>query len=349
MRDSARESGKATEIECGDPRHVATFLYRIGRGAFRRRWLVVLLWAVLLGAAGAGAAKAPAAGDDGTSFMPGIEAQKAFDLIGERFPGPDADGADARVVFIAPGGEKVTAAEHRAAIEEFVAEAGAGPRVAGAVDPFAARAVSEDASTAYATVTFEVAAGDLTDADRDALERAVDEVRDTGLTVEVGGSALSSQPAAGGAAEAIGIGLAAVVLLITFGSLAAAGLPLLTAVIGVGISMGAILALGSTLHGAGPARLQRRCGPERAASSARTWAPTSSWPASGPWPPVTPCSPPRRPGFSSPASWPPPTTTPRSPRPNAWPASPNANARSWRWPRTAGPTRRSPTTWCSVR
>lgn len=247
MRDSARESGKATEIECGDPRHVATFLYRIGRGAFRRRWLVVLLWAVILGAAGAGAAKAPAAGDDGTSFMPGIEAQKAFDLIGERFPGPDADGADARVVFIAPGGEKVTAAEHRAAIEEFVAEAGAGPRVAGTVDPFAARAVSEDASTAYATVTFEVAAGDLTDADRDALERAVDEVRDTGLTVEVGGSALSSQPAAGGAAEAIGIGLAAVVLLITFGSLAAAGLPLLTAVIGVGISMGAILALGSTL------------------------------------------------------------------------------------------------------
>ncbi|WP_145866614.1 MMPL family transporter [Streptomyces capillispiralis] len=226
---------------------MATFLYRIGRGAFRRRWLVVLLWAVILGAAGAGAAKAPAAGDDGTSFMPGIEAQKAFDLIGERFPGPDADGADARVVFIAPGGEKVTAAEHRAAIEEFVAEAGAGPRVAGTVDPFAARAVSEDASTAYATVTFEVAAGDLTDADRDALERAVDEVRDTGLTVEVGGSALSSQPAAGGAAEAIGIGLAAVVLLITFGSLAAAGLPLLTAVIGVGISMGAILALGSTL------------------------------------------------------------------------------------------------------
>ncbi|WP_238698004.1 MMPL family transporter [Streptomyces sp. E5N91] len=62
-----------------------------------------------------------------------------------------------------------------------------------------------------------------------------------------GGTALASQPAAGGSAEAIGIALAAVVLLITFGSLAAAGLPLLTAVIGVGVSMCAILALGSTL------------------------------------------------------------------------------------------------------
>ncbi|MGW0583205.1 MMPL family transporter, partial [Streptomyces sp. NPDC002920] len=89
---------------------MATLLYRLGRTAFRRRWLVALLWAVLLGAVGLGAAQAPAASDDGTSFMPGIEAQKAFDLIGERFPGSSADGATARIVFIAPDGEKVTAA-----------------------------------------------------------------------------------------------------------------------------------------------------------------------------------------------------------------------------------------------
>ncbi|MGW6224480.1 MMPL family transporter, partial [Streptomyces olivaceus] len=127
---------------------MATFLYRMGRAAFGRRRLVLLLWAVLLGVAGAAAAKAPPAGDDGTSFMPGIEAQRAFDLIGERFPGSDADGASARVVFIAPGGEKVTAGEHRAAVDAFVADAGDGPRVAGAVSPFAADAVSEDASVA---------------------------------------------------------------------------------------------------------------------------------------------------------------------------------------------------------
>ncbi|MFE0799488.1 MMPL family transporter [Streptomyces sp. NPDC058812] len=226
---------------------MATFLYRMGRTAFRRRWLVALLWAVILGAAGAGAAKAPAAGDDGTSFMPGIEAQRAFDLIGERFPGSDADGASARVVFIAPDGDKVTAAGHRSAVDAFVADVGDGPQVASAVSPFTADAVSEDASTAYATVTYKVKADDLTDAGRTELEEAVAEARDSGLTVEVGGTALASQPAAGGAAEAIGIGLAAVVLLITFGSLAAAGLPLLTAVIGVGISMCAILALGSAL------------------------------------------------------------------------------------------------------
>ncbi|MER5373268.1 MMPL family transporter [Streptomyces sp. NPDC002553] len=224
---------------------MATFLYRLGRTAFRRRWLTALLWAVVLGAVGFGAAKAPAASDDGTSFMPGIEAQKAFDLIGERFPGTDAKGASARLVFVAPGGEKVTAPGHRAAIDALVAKAAGEPQVVGAVSPFKAGAVSGDGSTAYATVNFKVKAGDLTDADKSSLETAVDEVREGGLTVEVGGDALAEQPEAGGSAEAIGIALAAVVLLITFGSLAAAGLPLLTAVVGVGVSMAAIMALGS--------------------------------------------------------------------------------------------------------
>ncbi|MGW6007410.1 MMPL family transporter [Streptomyces sp. NPDC055210] len=226
---------------------MATLLYRLGRTAFRRRWLVTLLWVAIVGGAGAGAVIAPAASDDTTSFMPGIEAQKAFDLIGERFPGSSADGATAQIVFIAPDGRKVTAADEREAITALVGQAADEPRVSSAVNPFTAGAVSKDGSTAYATVNFEVAASELTDDDKAALERAIDEARDTGLTVEAGGSALAAQPAAGGSSEVIGIALAAVVLLITFGSLAAAGLPLLTAVVGVGVSMAAVMALGSTL------------------------------------------------------------------------------------------------------
>ncbi|MEU2421152.1 MMPL family transporter [Streptomyces sp. NPDC007851] len=225
---------------------MATLLYRLGRTAFRRRWLVTLLWAVILAAVGLGAATAPSSSDDGTSFMPGIEAQKAFDLIGERFPGSSADGAGAQIVFVAPEGEKVTAPGPRAAIDAFVKEAASEPQVASAVSPFTAKAVSKDGSTAYATVDFKVAAGDLTDADRTTMEKAIDQVRHSGLTVEVGGTALAEQVSAGGSSESIGIVLAAVVLLITFGSLAAAGLPLLTAVIGVGVSMASITALGST-------------------------------------------------------------------------------------------------------
>ncbi|WP_043260195.1 MMPL family transporter [Streptomyces hokutonensis] len=224
---------------------MATLLYHLGRVAFRWRWFVTFLWVAVLGAVGFAATKAPAAPDDGFT-MPGIESQKAFDLLEQRFPGTAADGASARIVFVAPNGEKVTATENKAAIEKLVTEAADGSQVASAVDPFAAKAVSKDASTAYSTVTFKVKADDLTGAAKTHLERAIDTARDAGLTVEVGGDALATQPAAGGSAEAIGIAIAAIVLLITFGSLAAAGLPLLTAIIGVAISMSGVLALGST-------------------------------------------------------------------------------------------------------
>ncbi|MGW2289508.1 MMPL family transporter [Streptomyces phaeochromogenes] len=227
---------------------MATFLYRLGRMAFRRRWCVTLLWVGVLAAVGFGAVKAPAA-PEATNSMPGIESQKAFDLMEERFPGTEADGATARIVFVAPDGQKITAADHRRAIDTLVERAAGGPQVAGVVNPFQgkaeAEAVSKDATTAYATVTYKAAADDLTDAAKHRLESAIEQARDTGLTVEVGGTALETQPSAGGSAEAIGVAIAALVLLITFGSLAAAGLPLLTAILGVGVSMASIMALAS--------------------------------------------------------------------------------------------------------
>ncbi|MFJ9005118.1 MMPL family transporter [Streptomyces canus] len=225
---------------------MATFLYRVGRLAFRRRWYVALVWAAVLAAVGLGALKAPGAADEGFS-MPGIESQKAFDLMEQRFPGATADGATARVVFVAPNGQKVTAADHRKAVEDTVADLADGSQVASAVNPFQAKAVSKDGTTAYATVTYKVAADDLTDASKKQLEHALEEARDTGLTVDAGGSAMADGGGAGGAAEVIGVAIAAVVLLVTFGSLAAAGLPLLTALIGVGVSMATILALADAL------------------------------------------------------------------------------------------------------
>ena len=223
---------------------MASLLYRLGCFAFRRRWYVTLLWVAVLAGLGFASAKAPEA-PNSTFSAPGIEAQRAFDLMEQRFPGAQADGATARMVFVAPAGEKVTSAANRVAIDKAVTRAADGQQVASAVGPFQAKAVSKDGSTAYATVTYTVAADDLTDAAKDTLRGAARSARAAGLTVEMGGTALASTPGAGGAGEVIGILVAAVVLLVTFGSLAAAGLPLLTAVIGVGVSMTAITALAS--------------------------------------------------------------------------------------------------------
>ncbi|KPI04826.1 MMPL domain protein, partial [Actinobacteria bacterium OK074] len=224
---------------------MATFLYRLGRLAFRRRWFVTLLWVVVLGAVGFASSKAAEA--PASSFTaPGVEAQKAFDLIQERFPGSKADGAVARVVLVAPDGQKITSVRDRAAVTRLVDSVSGGPQVVTALNPFQANAVSKDGTTAYSTITYKVAATDLTDSTKDTLRKAAQQARDAGLTVEIGGTALATNPSAGGVGEVIGVLVAAVVLLITFGSIAAAGLPLLTAIVGVGVSMTAITALAST-------------------------------------------------------------------------------------------------------
>ncbi|MFJ8738534.1 MMPL family transporter [Embleya sp. NPDC127516] len=225
---------------------MATFLYRLGRGAFRRRGAVLLVWLGVLAAVAVGAAQAQGPSDEEFS-MPGIESQKAFDLMEERFPGTAADGATARVVFVAPGGRKVTAGDLRKAVEDAVGSLGFGPQVAGVADPFESKAVSEDGSTAYATVTYKVESADVTDASRAAVDKAAERARAAGLTVETGGSAMDSGGGPGGTAEIVGLSAAAVVLLFTFGSMAAAGLPLLTAIVGVAVSLFGILLLAGPL------------------------------------------------------------------------------------------------------
>ena len=225
---------------------MASFLSKLGRFAFRRRGLVVLFWVVALVGAGFAASTAAAPPADAFS-MPGTESQKAFDLLQAKFPDARADGAAARVVIRAPGTEKITSPARKAQVERLVADLTKAPQVAGVADPFKANAVSGDRTTTYAYVTYTASATELTDAAHDGLTDAMETARDTGLVVEAGGDAVKIEQAMGGTGEKLGILISAVVLLLTFGSLVAAGMPLLTAMIGVGIGISGITALGSTL------------------------------------------------------------------------------------------------------
>ncbi|MEU8624963.1 MMPL family transporter [Streptomyces sp. NPDC048669] len=225
---------------------MATFLYKIGRLAFRRRRYVALMWVALLALAGFGAASASTPTSSSFS-IPGTEAQQAFDLLEQRFPAASADGATARIVFQAPADEKMTDPANKADVKKITAQLKSGSeQVASVVDPYDGKAVSKDGSTAYVSVTYKVNSMELTDATRDALEDAGEAAQKTGMTVEIGGDALQVMPETG-ATEIIGVALAAVVLVITFGSLIAAGLPLLTALIGVGIGVASITALANVL------------------------------------------------------------------------------------------------------
>jgi RND superfamily putative drug exporter len=225
---------------------VATFLYLIGRWTFRRRRLVGSLWLAALVLVGVAAATA-AEGPEGEFTMPGTESQEAFDLLNERFPGADAQGAEARLVFQAPDGQRITAGAHRETVESTLGALAGGDQVASVTDPYTTDAVSQDGAVAYATLTYAEQTSSLTEETTTALEDASDRAREAGLTVEVGGSALEAEESIGGTTELIGLAVAAVVLIITFGSLITAGLPLLTALVGVAAGFCLIAALADPL------------------------------------------------------------------------------------------------------
>ncbi|WP_105972679.1 MMPL family transporter [Streptomyces geranii] len=214
---------------------MATFLYRLGRLAFRRRRLFLMFWIVVLAAVGIGAASVSGKTTDDFT-LPGTQSQQAIDLLGKEFPQASAAGATARVVFEAPGGQKLTSAANKAEIAALVAALQKAPQVASVTEPFANGLVSKDGTIAYTQVTYKVPKADITEAASGALDAVAAKGEQAGLTVSLGGSAVQEK-AASKAAELIGLAVAAVALVITFGSMIAAGLPLLTALFGVGVAI----------------------------------------------------------------------------------------------------------------
>jgi RND superfamily putative drug exporter len=233
---------------------VATFLYRLGRGSFRLRWLVLAVWILIVG--GVGAAAATMQQETNPEFvLPGTESQEAFDLLEERFPEASADGGSAQIVFESENGEPLTEGANRTAIEDLAALMQDSPQVAAVTSPFATDEagnpigmISADGQTiAVMQVTYAEPAMELEESTVDYLEDAVADTEDAGVRVEVGGDVLQAMPETG-TTELIGIAVALIVLVVTFGALIAAGLPIITAVLGVMLTTAGILAATSFMN-----------------------------------------------------------------------------------------------------
>lgn len=220
---------------------VATFLYRLGRASFRRRWLVTGIWTVLLIVFGLGAVGLSGQLSNAVA-IPGTEAQRAIDHLESTFPEAGVGGATARVAIAAPEGQSLTDPANQAAVGQVVAALRDAPEVARVADPFQSGAVDPDGTVALVQIGYDQQAFELTDADREALLDTATVGEQAGLRVEIGGDAVRGAPETG-ATEILGVAVAAIVLVITFGSLLAAGLPLLTALVGVGIGIAGITAM----------------------------------------------------------------------------------------------------------
>jgi putative drug exporter of the RND superfamily len=219
---------------------------RIARWTIAHRRLTLIGWVVLVVAIsviGSGVGTRTA-----TSFsLPGTDSQKAYDLLQRDFSARSGD-ID-QIVFHVEGGS-VTSPKVSAPAEKMLKEVAAAPHVVAVTSPFGAegaKQVSKDGRTAFATVDFDERANELP---KDAVENVIaiaESARAPGLQVELGGQAIEQVQAPSiGFTAVIGLVAAMVVLLISFGSLVAMGMPILTALLGLGTGTG-LIALGSQL------------------------------------------------------------------------------------------------------
>jgi putative drug exporter of the RND superfamily len=225
---------------------MSNYLYRLARFALRRRRLVLALW---LAAAIAAIAIAIASGGktNDTFTIPGTEAQNAAAVLSARLP--SFSGGQTTIVFATTHGTaKVTDPAAEAAIESAMTKLTSIPEVSAVTNPFQSHLVSQNGTIALGQVQWSAPATAVTDASLGAVTAAMKPVQASGVQVAYNGSVypgwrtvISEMP------ELIGLIIAFGILMITFGAFAAAGMPILGAIIGVVTTLMGITAVASVL------------------------------------------------------------------------------------------------------
>ena len=212
----------------------------LARRSMKHRRTIVGLWVVVLVGSLGGLSSGLGNHFTDNSSLPGTGSQHASDLLRSRFP---AQAGDTDQIVFHARADELSDPSVRAPIEAMLARVARLPHVTGVVSPYApgARAISPSGTIGFATVAFDQQSDVLpiTAINRVvSVARSVDSPR---LEVELGGDAIEQTVSPSvGAATAIAIGAAMVVLLLSFGSLLAMTLPILTALFGLGTSVGLI-------------------------------------------------------------------------------------------------------------
>ncbi|MFQ6327747.1 MMPL family transporter [Nocardia sp. CWNU-33] len=242
---------------------MSVYLYRWGKFAFRRKWIVLPVWLilfVLLGGLGA-QLKEPMSND---FSMPQLPSARANDILDKHFPGAsDAfkfDAVTGTYVIGAPAGQKLTDPANRAAVDAFIAKLSGldivdhSKPVANPIEaaekmgclanpdpsqcsgaPLNVLSKTAPDSVAFMSVPFSIKKfTDVTDEQRTAAYNVADDARNAGLTVEMSGSIATKQEGPSGKSEQIGMGIALIVMIVAFGAIVAAFVPIITAIVGLG-------------------------------------------------------------------------------------------------------------------
>ncbi|MBB2947405.1 RND superfamily putative drug exporter [Actinoplanes lutulentus] len=219
---------------------MATYLSRLGAFSARHRVLVFVVWGLMLAVGIVGTVTGMRFSDGGFSLS-NTESGRALEVMRKQFPATATDDTQGtlQLVLTAPDGQKITSA----ASKRLVATAIDGVAGVDHVASVSKTLVSADGTTAVATVTL---TGLTDDTDTEPIYEQVlavaDQARDAGLGAEVGGS-IGDQTPAQSPAEGIGAMIAFVILIVTFGSLVAAGANMIGALLGLATGLLGVFAL----------------------------------------------------------------------------------------------------------
>nr|WP_253287186.1 MMPL family transporter [Corynebacterium aurimucosum] len=254
-------------------------LYHLGRWSYINRWKVIIAWIFIVAAAGGATLSLmkPMTTEYSISGTPAIDAtRRAVELFPEN--GNPANAPSVNLVFKAPEGQKLSDPQNKEAVEDVVHHIAEGldipegsqqrwgnplevspalqqqvieqftsmglPEETARADADNLAMVNADETIAYTTFDFDAESPYSVDpADKDVVHEAMDIGRAVGLEVEAGGAGFGDEIQVNSISEIIGLAVAFIVLIITFGSLASAGMPLISAVVGVGLgAMGVMIA-----------------------------------------------------------------------------------------------------------
>ena len=218
-------------------------LYSLAKFCIRHRRIVMPVWLLLIVAITFLSSTMGSQFADDIS-LPGRDSQAATDLVDQKFP-DQANGTNP-IVFKAKEG-KITDSANQQAVDKVIKDVTAMDGVASANSPFTpqtAGQISKSQEIAYSNLTLDDGPGDLSNEDADDYVNTIHDAAGDQLDVAVGGylGEQVSKPSTE-SSEAIGLAVAMIVLIFTFGSLIAMGMPIISALAGLLVSMGSITLL----------------------------------------------------------------------------------------------------------